>query len=183
MLLLGGFYINQLNVYIQFFRNASNTKQLSVCSQEGNLHQLSANCYSIDDAMLASKYGRYFINAEATKRLKSGEQCAFVYDANLEKILYIFSNPKSPVVINSLRSFRAKGNSVDWFTKDIKEYRSNRFVGAFTWVSNTANKSSIFLLAQSEWKRTNLRLFELLSNSGKFQIQAKVCNQFSLIFG
>lgn len=98
--------------------------------------------------------------------------CAFAYNPEKEKIMYIFSNQKTPIIINSLRTF--SGQQESWFTKSIDNYKTNKFVGSFNW-PNEDNSSTIFLLAQSQWKRTNLTLFELSSLDGKFVLKRVVC--------
>ncbi|KAH9406063.1 hypothetical protein TYRP_014363 [Tyrophagus putrescentiae] len=120
-----------------------------------------------------------FDNDNVISNLKNGMPCAFAYNPEKEKIMYIFSNQKTPIIINSLRTF--SGQQESWFTKSIDNYKTNKFVGSFNW-PNEDNSSTIFLLAQSQWKRTNLTLFELSSLDGKFVLK-RVTSSWQEFFG
>ena len=166
---LGGFYLQQKNSYVEFLANAKKETEVSYC-----VHTLSPavkTCALIDDTG-KSQISRLILYPKVISNLKNGMPCAFAYNPEQEKIMYIFSNQKAPIIINSLRTF--SGQQESWFTKSIDNYKTNKFVGSFNW-PNEDNSSTIFLLAQSQWKRTNLTLFELSSLDGKFVLKRVVC--------
>lgn len=166
--------MQQKSAYVEFFKNAKQVNEVSYCSHTCSPEETICQTCSRVGLDEKSKLSRLILYSEAIKFLKKGMPCAFAYDPEQEKIMYIFSDQKEPTIFNSFRTF-SNDQKAYWFTKCIDNYRMHKFVGSFNWPTR-ANSSAIFLLAQSQWKRTNLTLFELTTTGGKFVFKQMVCS-------
>lgn len=164
--------MQQKGVYVEFFKNAKKVNEVSYCFHKCFPKEPICQTCTRMSLDAKSQFSQLILYSEAIKFLKDGRLCTFAYDPEQEKMVYIFSDRKEPIIFNSLRTF---SKQVYWFTKHIDNYKMHKFVGSFNWPTKANNSSTIFLLAQSQWKRTNLTIFELSTISGKFALKQMVC--------
>ncbi|KAH9414335.1 hypothetical protein DERP_011982 [Dermatophagoides pteronyssinus] len=207
----GGFYIDQLEIYLDFYRNISNGENFYCCNDQRSsttdnnnrtidckdLISIQSNCL-IDNnqsnqrcnhlnqkCLQSSRIICRIFPCSSIQYLWDNYYTTFVYDLEREKSIYIFTNHSEPFSLSTIHILSEKSMKNYWFLKQINQPEKFRYKGAFQWKSfNGDNKIYLMvepLSSSSTIGKRQSMLIELI-DSRKFLL-AKKTKSWKTFFG